>query len=94
MNPFGEGREVNQLVWNASRIARAHNPELAEKEMNDPVPGSGFETGNVEYPEEDLEYSNPLVGPNPALLKVAGKTSSNISRERNKNKMFDKDKKK
>lgn len=41
------------------------------------------------YPPTSLKYNNPTAGQNPALLRVAGKTSSNISMEKNKKQLFE-----
>jgi hypothetical protein len=89
-NPFGRNAGYEPLVSNASSLARAHNPELSQNSSNQygqPMAQS-FQLDPT-YPPTNLKYKSPIVSQNPALLKVAGKSSSLISREKNKKQLFE-----
>jgi hypothetical protein len=93
-NPFGRKRQPVPIVQTASSIARAQNPELNEKQRNDPSLQYGQPMAqsfqlDPTYPPTSLNYNNPTAGQNPALLRVAGKSSTNISKEKNKKQLFE-----
>lgn len=92
-NPFGKRRPEVPIVRDASQVARNNNPEMQEKLRNDPSSwgqpmAQSFQLDPT-YPPTDLKFNQPIANQNPALLRVAGKTSSQISVEKNKQNLFE-----
>ena len=70
------------LVANASQISRANRPE---SHQND----SHLQYDQSLRAPSSLKYVTPIASSNPSLLRTAGKTSTNISIEKNKKQLFE-----